>query len=335
MNQIINAKACLSWLAHLNTEHHAVSILGPLTQRIARAAATYELKKGTIAYGAEAKLLGEPGIDLSVQYYAEDFLQENPLLNPYARIEGEHFCSYANALQQLLPHVVKRCKLYFEADTFTGTQNADYAAFYSIAGIAADQLLPQLLKEHHEEAKLPAIEKCRKLAAPDMELWLVGFMNSRQQHPLRLVFIASQSNAASLLNALAKLFPALPADMATKLQLLDELQLFTFMLNIDIMPDGSLGSSLGIDLVLKTLQPSEQKQIAHSKAFKQFIKLLQDWQIADSRVNDLDKCIQVLQLKDPNLTYQLYSVYSHFKLTWKQGQLAPAKCYLGLKIQPM
>lgn len=332
MTIIINSQACLTWLNYLNKEQLAADILGPITPNLIKAAKAYDFPNGILAYGAEAKLLGKPGVDLSVQYWAKDFLLQNPLSSPYSKQEGELFCRYAQELNQLLPHVVSHCKLYFEADTFTGPQEAEYAAFYSIAGIAADKLLPQLLAEHKMQDRLAAVQKYRQLATPDMELWLVGFMNSRELRPLRLVFLAQQTTVAKLIKAAKNIFSKRPSDFEQKLLEIDKLKLFNYMLNIDIMPDGSLGKNIGIDLVFRTIQPHEQKEIVQSNNFQLFLQLLQSWQIADARVNNLNSCIQLLKLTAPDLPYQLHSVFSHFKLTWKNEQLAPAKVYLGLKI---
>lgn len=330
MRTLNNARACLSWLNYLNTEQQATALFGTITPELKTAAELYSIPNYNISYGAEVRLLGEAGVDLSVQYYGTDFAYNNPLENTQLEAAGSKFHNYAKALNENYPNLLSRCRFYLESDTASGNSE-DYALFYSIAGSAADTLLPSLLVDNNTSEVEEVVLEFRATVKPQLELWLVGFMNSREKKPLRLVFVNPQNSIDQFIMGIKKLYPELPSDFEDKLHTVANLNIFNFMLNIDVMPDGSLGNTIGIDLLFETLLPTNQQKLLSSSECKKFISLLNEWEIADSRVDLVPNCVQLLNIDTQKETYQLLSALSHFKLRWQENKLLPAKAYIWLK----
>lgn len=330
MRTLNNSLACLSWLNYLNKEQHAEALLGPITPELKAVSEAYDIPNYNISYGAEVQLLGNAGVDLSVQYYGADFLYNNPLGNKALKPAGEKFSNYARALNTNLPDLINHCRFYLEADTASGSID-EYALFFTIAGTAADELLSSLLTDNNAEHHIETVKKILTQVNSKLELFLIGFMNSREKKPLRLVFVNPENDVEQFIQGMKQIFPTLPADLEDKLTELANLQLFNFMLNIDVMPDGSFGDTIGIDALFDSILPKEQEFISKSSQYEKTISLLKAWNLADERVDTLSKCIQLLTINTQEDTYQLLSALSHFKLRWKDGNLLPAKAYIWLK----
>lgn len=330
MRTLNNSLACLSWLNYLNKEQHAEALFGPITSELKSVSEAYNIPNYNISYGAEIQLLGNAGVDLSVQYYGVDFLYNNPLENQLLKPAGVKFCNYARAINTNFSSLINHCRFYLEADTASGSID-EYALFFTIAGTAANVLLPSLLTDNNAATNIDVVKKIFTQINPELEIFLIGFMNSREKKPLRLVLVNPKNDTELFIQGIKKIFPTLPSDLEDKLTELAKLQLFHFMLNIDVMPDGTLGDTIGVDVLFDSILPKEQERISKSSQYEKTVSMLKAWNLADERIDTLSKCIQLLTINTQEDTYQLLSALSHFKLRWKDGKLLPAKAYIWLK----
>lgn len=332
-----NEAACRFWLDALAAADGADLLLGDDYARVVEMARIYAEGDACPAldYGAEMQLAGESGIDLSVQYALSDFVRANPLAHPLVRPAGDFLLRYTDELAAKdFPHLVDSTYAYLEADTSRGEADA-VAMFLNLSGTASQEMLPFILREQGQPERLAAVSAALQEGQAELAPWYFGFMHSRKELPLRLAFYVRESAGVAGMLAALKRFGPEPGEAAAQLQALDALGLFTYMLDIDILPDGSVGDTWGVELVPRALLPQQQKRMLGGEAFAQLAALLRQWGMADERVELLPRCFWSTDYTDRcSGRYVMYSYLSHLKLRWKKEKAYPAKVYIQLREIP-
>ena len=288
----------------------------------------YALAGQKVDFYVEAPLCGQPQVDLSAQYFAEAFAKGNPLQRLDVEQEGAFFHFYAQELAQLKPELLRHCNLYLEAD-ITDEGEPKVASFINLSGDFVEELLPSVLAYRGRLKQLQPVRALLEKVKEWCEPWHFGFMESRDIRPLRLVLILKQG-----LQDLAKVLecidaPPIPREGRELLENIDALGIFKFMLDVDVLADGSLGEIVGVELIpQEAIFPATQQQLVATPAFASLCELLEETSIADQRMEGLVNTIFAAPISAD--TY-IYSRISHFKLRWQAGEALPAKVYLQMR----
>ena len=288
----------------------------------------YALSKERLDFYLEAPLMGQTQVDLSAQYFAEAFAKRNPLQGLEVEQEGDFFHFYAQELAQLKPELLRHCNLYLEAD-IASEGEPKVASFINLSGDFVQELFPAVLAYRGRLGQLQPVHALLEKIKEWCEPWHFGFMESRDIRPLRLVLILKQG-----LQDLAKVLecidaPPIPGEGRELLENIDALGIFKFMLDVDVLADGSLGEIVGVELIpQEAIFPATQQQLVATPAFARLCELLEEARIADQRMEGLVNTIIAAPISAD--TY-IYSRISHFKLRWQAGEALPAKVYLQMR----
>ena len=288
----------------------------------------YALGQERVDFYMEAPLLGRTQVDLSAQYFAEAFAEGNPLQGLPVAQEGDFFHFYAKELATCKRQLLQHCNLYLEAD-ITAEGSPQVASFINLSGDFVQELLPSVLAYRGRLGQLQPVHALLEKIKEWCEPWHFGFMESRDIRPLRLVLILKQG-----LQDLAKVLECIDASPIPRegrelLEKIDALGIFKFMLDVDVLADGSLGETVGVELIpQEAIFPATQQQLVATPAFARLRELLEEACIADQRMEGLVNTIIAAPISAD--TY-IYSRISHFKLRWQAGEALPAKVYLQMR----
>ena len=303
-------------------------LAGSTEAKLMNQAPLYALSKERLDFYLEAPLMGQTQVDLSAQYFAEAFAKRNPLQGLEVEQEGDFFHFYAQELAQLKPELLRHCNLYLEAD-IASEGEPKVASFINLSGDFVQELLPSVLAYRGRLGQLQPVHALLEKIKEWCEPWHFGFMESRDIRPLRLVLILKQG-----LQDLAKVLecidaPPIPKEGRELLEKIDALGIFKFMLDVDVLADGSLGETVGVELIpQEAIFPATQQQLVATPAFARLRELLEEACIADQRMEGLVNTIIAAPISAD--TY-IYSRISHFKLRWQAGEALPAKVYLQMR----
>lgn len=288
----------------------------------------YALGQERVDFYMEAPLLGRTQVDLSAQYFAEAFAEGNPLQGLPVAQEGDFFHFYAKELATCKRQLLQHCNLYLEAD-ITAEGSPQVASFINLSGDFVQELLPSVLAYRGRLGQLQPVRALLVKVKEWCEPWHFGFMESRDIRPLRLVLILKQG-----LQDLPKVLecidaPPIPGEGRELLENIDALGIFKFMLDLDVLEEGSLGEIVGVELIpQEAIFPATQQQLVAKPAFARLRELLEEARIADQRMEGLVNTIIAAPISAD--TY-IYSRISHFKLRWQAGEALPAKVYLQMR----
>lgn len=329
-----NRLACMNWLMYVNEYSGGGKLLGTDYENVVQAAEMYDNGQPFLFFFAEIPLLGVPGVDLSVEYNLSDFLQGNALADTPVAKQGEFLVSYARLLQEQQPEILEHCHTFLEADSSKGKINK-VAQFINLPGAVAKAYLAPVLEWKGMQERQGAIENTLDALQPDLELWQIGFMESRQENPVRLDFHTTESGLEGLIAGAKRLglkdFVQAAEPILNEIAALEICDDYAF--DVDIMPDGSLGDIIGVELKPKELYPVLQKKLLQSKDFARLKQLLTEQGMADERLELLPNCIFGESLNHPAMqAFYVYSYLSHIKLVWKAGKPMAAKTYLEMRV---
>ena len=288
----------------------------------------YALGQERVDFYMEAPLLGRTQVDLSAQYFAEAFAEGNPLQGLPVAQEGEFFHFYAKELATCKRQLLQHCNLYLEAD-ITAEGSPQVASFINLSGDFVQELLPSVLAYRGRLGQLQPVRALLEKIKEWCEPWHFGFMESRDIRPLRLVLILKQGlqDLAKVLDCIDA--PPIPREGRELLEKIDALGIFKFMLDLDVLEEGSLGEIVGVELIpQEAIFPATQQQLVATPAFESLCELLEETSIADQRMEGLVNTIFAAPISAD--TY-IYSRISHFKLRWQAGEALPAKVYLQMR----
>lgn len=330
INELQQLETFAYWRRRVTATEQGQALWGlrpAIEARLMNQAPLYALNGARVDLFVEATLKGAAQVDLSAQYAAELFAKNNPLAGRNVEAEGDFFHYYAGELAKLKPALLKSCALYLEAD-IGEEQKEQVASFINLAGDMADELLPSVLAYRGWLDRREQVTALLKKLKPWCEPWHFGFMESRREKPLRLVLILK--NNLQTIEEILHLtgVPPLAQDGLRLLQNIAELNIFSYMLDLDIMPDGSVGSTIGIELLPKNaILPAWQQRLLETSEYQKFCDLLQQAELADERLEALINATFTVKNTD---TY-IYSRISHFKLRWQEQRQLPAKVYVQLR----
>ena len=288
----------------------------------------YALGQERVDFYMEAPLLGRTQVDLSAQYFAEAFAEGNPLQGLPVAQEGDFFHFYAKELATCKRQLLQHCNLYLEAD-ITAEGSPQVASFINLSGDFVQELLPSVLAYRGRLGQLQPVRALLEKVKEWCEPWHFGFMESRDIRPLRLVLILKQGlqDLAKVLDCIDA--PPIPKEGRELLEKIDALGIFKFMLDVDVLADGSLGETVGVELIpQEAIFPATQQQLVATPAFARLCVLLEETSIVDQRMEGLVNTIFAAPISAD--TY-IYSRISHFKLRWQAGEALPAKVYLQMR----
>ncbi len=288
----------------------------------------YALGQERVDFYMEAPLLGRTQVDLSAQYFAEAFAEGNPLQGLPVAQEGDFFHFYAKELATCKRQLLQHCNLYLEAD-ITAEGSPQVASFINLSGDFVQELLPSVLAYRGRLGQLQPVRALLEKVKEWCEPWHFGFMESRDIRPLRLVLILKQGlqDLAKVLDCIDA--PPIPREGRELLEKIDALGIFKFMLDLDVLEEGSLGEIVGVELIpQEAIFPATQQQLVATPAFASLCELLEETSIADQRMEGLVNTIFAAPISAD--TY-IYSRISHFKLRWQSGEALPAKVYLQMR----
>ena len=288
----------------------------------------YALNAERVDFYLEAPLLGRTQVDLSAQYFAEAFAEGNPLQGLPVAQEGDFFHFYAKELATCKRQLLQHCNLYLEAD-ITAEGSPQVASFINLSGDFVQELLPSVLAYRGRLGQLQPVRALLEKVKEWCEPWHFGFMESRDIRPLRLVLILKQGlqDLAKILDCIDA--PPIPREGRELLEKIDALGIFKFMLDLDVLEEGSLGEIVGVELIpQEAIFPATQQQLVATPAFARLCELLEETRIADQRMEGLVNTIFAAPISAD--TY-IYSRISHFKLRWQAGEALPAKVYLQMR----
>lgn len=330
-----NRAACEYWLECLYKINGADRLIGEDISPVIDMAGIYETGVSPIDFGAEIQLEGKSGIDLSVQYAIRDFWQTNPLKHHLVRTAGDFLQEYARHLyEKEFAHLIGSTYAYLEADTSKGEAGAP-AIFLNLSGRAAEEILFFILDKQQQAGRMGAVEKVLKQVNREMVPVYFGFMHSREELPLRLsFFVREEAGIYGMLSALRQLGID-PGPAEDQLTAIDEMRLFTYMLDVDLLADGTIGDTWGVELVPIAVLPMHQYRMIAGQSFIKLLCLLKQWGMADDRSDLLPYCFWDRRYRDKySGEYVMFSYLSHLKLRWKNGEAYPAKVYLQLREIP-
>lgn len=327
-----NVYVYLLWLKYLRNNKAAAPLIGYFSEKQMHVAKAMAVKKGTTEFYAEAELLGEPGVDLITQYQASLFADGNNMYYPLLTKEGDIFVSFVNRLQAINPELLNNRYLYLEADLASG-KTTKTSMFISLS-YELENILDDVLLEVGAGEYLPTLKRCLRCVAPTLVLLHLGFMRGRSEQALRVVLYARDSSPELIMQALERLGPEgerFALQIKERLLLADALNIFEYIIDLDILPDGSWGDIIGLELLLKDDTLERQKVLFQSEAYKRLLQYFKAWKISDDRVDIVQNCVFAMPVTDPfNGAYFVHSRLSHFKLRWKKGVPMAAKAYLQL-----
>ena len=303
-------------------------LAGSTEAKLMNQAPLYALSKERLDFYLEAPLMGQTQVDLSAQYFAEAFAKHNPLQGLEVEQEGDFFHFYAQELAQLKPELLRHCNLYLEAD-IASEGEPKVASFINLSGDFVQELLPSVLAYRGRLGQLQPVRALLEKIKEWCEPWHFGFMESRDIRPLRLVLILKQGlqNLPKVLECIDA--PPIPREGRELLEKIDALGIFKFMLDLDVLEEGSLGETIGVELIpQEAIFPAAQQQLVATPAFARLRELLEEACIADQRMEGLVNTIFAAPISAD--TY-IYSRISHFKLRWQAGEALPAKVYLQMR----
>lgn len=326
-----STRTCLQWLRDLS-QGPAAALIGKVTKEIEQTCLAYEIGPRYIDYYAEMPLLGESGVDLSAQYGAADFVKANLLATGSLWTQGELLHRYARELQKLLPKVVPNCFCGLETDSHSGKSDKA-AVFLNISGNVVDILLPQIMAWQAASPRLEHVRKYLQLIRPDMNIWYFAFMCSREGMPIRFSLTPETEAKEAIPKTLRRLGREQEAaQLEELLEQIEATQMFDVLLDIDIMPDGNLGDTIGLEVTLEIFSPEHQQKLLTNPVWRAWLMLLQDRGLSDNRVELLDKCVFSRDIEDGQQPpYNLNSRISHFKFRWREGKPLPAKAYIQMR----
>lgn len=301
---------------------------GATETKLMNQAPLYALGQERVDFYMEAPLLGRTQVDLSAQYFAEAFAEGNPLQGLPVAQEGDFFHFYAKELATCKRQLLQHCNLYLEAD-ITAEGSPQVASFINLSGDFVQELLPSVLAYRGRLGQLQPVRALLEKVKEWCEPWHFGFMESRDIRPLRLVLILKQGlqDLAKVLDCIDA--PPIPRGGRELLEKIDALGIFKFMLDLDVLEEGSLGEIVGVELIpQEAIFPATQQQLVATPAFASLCELLEETSIADQRMEGLVNTIFAAPISAD--TY-IYSRISHFKLRWQSGEALPAKVYLQMR----
>ena len=345
--RLTNYQVLEGWLNYL--QEIAEPLVGTQKDKMLKLVEGQGLLQRERYYLLECPLQGEAGIDFSLAYKTEDFLGTRDYTGNTGFRFARFFSLYANIVG---PN--KDAGLEFDT---SDSRDLHAAVFVDMHHEQSELLLQKALAWQAETRRTPIMKSLlTKGKAMGLEPAYLGFMYSRLNSPLRLTFcipqeilrlpdrydefayfvqnleIAKQSDVVQQALAMGKkqIHPLFTSNiMLQDLTAFADMDFVDCVLDIDIMPDGRIGDTFGIEIKLAAHTLEQQRKMLNSKEFAEFMQLLEEWNVVDRRTKCFKNCVFYAELPQA-LGHQEYliSMLSHFKLRYCHNKRLPAKVYL-------
>lgn len=280
-------------------------------------------------FGLETPLLGQPYLDVSLAWRYSDF---------------DHACFADNALQGALKRIRRAAKIYrpndvvfAELDTGSDQSNTLPSLFFQNKSPEdGDTLLTGLWEKDEEPPQWETLRRIWQKISPDWNFFL-GLLEGRPHSPLRLLFYDKKlpsgkffdfKRMEDLCQTLG--IPPLGKTAREQISILMKYAITPCPLVLDLMPDGSWGSMVGMEI----FQMFPNGKNAPRRHWQELKQELLKMGLADERIHLLDNCEKFIFLPTETAAGKnliTLSQISHIKLRWNDDTPLPAKAYLQIK----
>lgn len=327
---ISNLNMVKSWINYLQQDDIMAAIVGKDKAVLHKLEHCY-IADDQICFLTESPLLGEAGLDFSVQLKLSTF-EKIPTIGLPSKDE-EFIKKYADFMQH-------KGQFYLECDTFSG--DSGKVAFFVDTFQRSCSELAKFFEEEinvYSQKQKNTLLKILVQMPEALLLSYIGIMSSREDRTIRLSVSTKEMTNGSLKEQLEWLsslgYFSEAKTIASDLEGIDELLGFVIFLTIDIMPDGTLGDTLGCELKPLAESIGSQKKMLESVQLNTLLQRLDELKLMDKRIWYAGYGIFCAPLpQDGTKQEGLYSMISHFKLKWKNGKHLPSKiyfcCYRGI-----
>jgi len=345
VTRMSNFKVLEGWLSYLSEV--VGDLVGPERQTIADMVRRQVVLQKERFYCLECPLQGKPEMGFSMVYASKDFLAAPNYPN------GASFKFHR--LFQIYSQLVSSNKsIVLELSASRGNMAAVY---FDIRNEMAEPLIAKLLGFQAEARRISTVREILERAQRyDLEPVGYGFVYAMFNAPLRLTF--SNPLEVLLLPDRYEVYAHFVEELALRkeskvmqkvffegseqlqqllaeeplmqdLLALSEFEFLECLLDIDVLPDGSIGETIGIQLIPAVMSIDKQHELLRSNEFADFIFFLQKIEVIDERIICLADCMFYADIPQAlGETEHLFSMLSHFKLRYKKGKRLPAKVYL-------
>ena len=314
------------WLSQIPPQS-IPKLFGSGAQKLITAAQEYDLELTKYNALVEIPLSGAPGADISFCFWKK-LLEKTSFTTPQLQ-------KLSPLMRHLLQFLQDEEMVFLELDTASLEGKNKLPSIFWDCATGQDKIwdglwAPGGAPRQWEQAK----DLCKSIPK-EWQLYHLGFMPGRSNAPLRLIFTlreddsCSFNNAKELLNSLD--YKDIPLDMKNKLQTAAELGYLNWGIDLDLEPDGTLGNTLGAEIIGLTSEIPPAHSLTHPNAVKMF-RRLQDWGLANELWQELQNCAGefVIAPAWTSSKGMLWVFLNHFKLRWIKGEPQVAKAYLGL-----
>lgn len=308
------------WLRYL--EEIAKPLTGSHKNKVLQVAKQFKLLERARSMKVEAALSGEATLGLTAKLNSEDFknLPE----------EGSNTTPFDNFLKVYHQTVGESRSLDLELDV-NSPEHTRAALFTDISGDMDRVVSRAILAWQGEQRRWKGLIKLLDRAR-ELEPYRFCFMYNINNMPYRLSFKVPKAQEKDY-SAFVELLElsGMPGyrNIQQDLEKLAQLDFLEGVLNVDILPAGNLNGTVAIELHHPYYRLEQQRDLLKSQEFKDFVKLMQYWQVADDRITQLEPCVFFAPISQALGTPEyLVSSLSHFKLRYNRGVRQAAKVIL-------
>lgn len=269
-------------------------------------------------YALECSLQDESLCDYSTVYDADYMFKYETDLKCGEKWYELSRC-YAQKLEKQGEEALNNGTIYLEIDSSKGRKDA--AIFFNLR--KSVDLLPVLMEKAGYTNRLKTVYTIVSENTDEAILLHVGFMTTRRDAPVRLVL--NTADACNVVKKLAKYGVVVPSDfLSVAKEFKDK---FQFMIDLDVLDNGRIGSVLGLELLMPRNLLSERRD-----DFVYLIHFLQEQNYVDDRVSKLERICEEVEFFDEKhgTRVSMETEISHFKLRWNKNELLPTKIYFHI-----
>lgn len=318
------------WLSYVNNIPNIKSLIGNNTNDIIDKSNMYDYLNNNCIYYVEMPLCGKSGVDLSLQYNAIDFINKKYTFHNDIEIYGEYFNKYIDLLSKYNMDL-EEISLFLESDISSG--NGDkYSIFFRLP--YNEEYIDDILINLLEIVSLPEYAKVLLYTNDIVHGMLIpkqiGFMYSRDNFSIRLVYIPINNKVTHIFHNLSKIKfgDKIPRDDLFYMYRSMNFSFFSIMFNIDIMDNKTIGDKFGFEFSLNSPTIEYQKRFFNKMIMDDVINLMIDLGISDNRIKLVKDCIFDTNIKNNSDTFRLMSKFSHFKVIWENKKRLLSKAYV-------
>ena len=315
-----------NWFSFVEDIPDIYSLIGTNKETILLRANDYK-SLGRDVYCTEIKLKEDSGIDLSVQYYALDFIDNKLIISDKMERYNKLFNDYISILFKYSEEDIHDMTLYLESDTSIEDNDRDFSTFIYVPRNNTETILTEYLNLYGLDNIKDFLFNIMNILKNNLKLYYLGLMYSKKNFSIRYAYLLINNNIDNLKQFLKLInYKNIPEDDLNRLSFLENNSNMIILVDIDITEDKKIGDILGLELGFLISKVKDQKLYLYSETIRNIFSLIKEWDIVDnSKLELMKKCI----FYSPE--YKVSSRISHLKLRWNNGKRLPAKVYLEIK----